>query len=109
MMQYDALLNQLGYSPNDALMEQVQRIVANTRDFDKIEKHLLELHKSLSVDDSYVSMSNTSDYFKIKLEAPSPERTEEAREKVIHFAEKYKVELQKVDGRDTYYILGFIK
>ena len=109
MMQYDAILNQLGYSPNEALVEQIERIIANTEGFDKIEKHMLELHKTLKVDDSYVAMSNTSDHFKIKLEAPSAERNEEAREKVMHFAEKYKVELEKVPGKETYYILGFTK
>ncbi len=108
-MEHDAILNQLGYSPNEALMEQVERIIANTHGFDKIEKHMLELHKALKVDDSYIAMSNSNDYFKIKLEAPSPELTEEAREKVTHFAEKYKVELEKVDGKDTYYIIGFAK
>jgi hypothetical protein len=109
MMQHDAILNQLGYSPNEALMEQIERIIANTHGFDKIEKHMLELHKALKVDGSYVAMSNSNDYFKIKLEAPSPELTEEAREKVAHFADKYKVELQKVDGKETYYITGFAK
>ena len=109
MMQYDAILNQLGYTPNEALAAQLERIIANTHGYDKIEKHLLELHKTLQVDDSYVALSNSNDYFKIKLEAPSPERTEEAREKVAHFADKYKVQLQKVDNKDTYYILGFAK
>jgi hypothetical protein len=109
MLQYDAILNQLGYSPNEALLEQVKRIVANTPGFDRIEKHMLELHKVLQVDGSYVALSNSSDHFKIKLEAPSPELTEEARAKVLHFAEKYKVELEKVAAKDTYYILGYAK
>ena len=105
----DAILNQLGYTPNEALLEQIERIVANTNGFEKIGKHMVELHKALQVDDSYVAMSNSCDYFKIKLEAPSPERHEEARQKVMHFAEKYKVDLEKVDGKETYYILGFAK
>lgn len=109
MMQNDALLNQLGYSPNEALKEQIDRIVANTAGFDKFEKHMLELHKTLKVDGSYVAMSNSNDCFKIKLEASSPELMEEAREKVAHFADKYKVELQKVDGKETYYIIGYVK
>jgi hypothetical protein len=108
-MQHDAILNQLGYSPNEALMEQIDRIIANTHGFDKIEKHMLELHNALKVDGSYIAMSNSNDHFKIKLEAPSPELMEEAREKVAHFEEKYKVELQKVEGKETYYIIGFAK
>ena len=109
MMQYDAILKQLGYTPNEALLEQVERIVANTNGFDKIEKHLLELHKALQVEGSYVALSNSGDHFKIKLEASSPELTEEARDKVMHFADKYKVELQKVGGKETYYVVGYAK
>lgn len=109
MMEHDAVLNQLGYTPNEALMEQVGRIIANTPGYDRIEKHMLELHKALQVDGSYIAMSNSEDYFKIKLEAPSPELNEEAREKVTHFGSKYKIELEKVAGKETYYILGFVK
>jgi hypothetical protein len=108
-MQYDAMLNQLGYSPNEALVEQIQRIIGNTNGYDKFEKHLVELHKTLQVDDSYVALSNSADHFKIKIEAPSPERREEAHEKVSHFASKYKVEIEKVPGKETYYILGYAK
>ena len=108
-MQHDAILNQLGYTPNDALLEQLQRIIDNTHGFEKIEKHIFDLQNVLKVDDSYVAMSNSNDYFKIKLEASSPEQKQEALEKVNHFANKYKVKLQKVDHKDTYYIIGFAK
>ena len=109
MMKRDAMLNQLGYTPNDALLAQLDRIIKNTQDFEKIQKHIFDLHEVLKVDDSFVAMSNSNDYLKIKLEAPSKERNEEAREKMDHFSEKYKVNLQKVDGKETYYILGFAK
>ena len=33
----EAILRQLDYTPNEALIEQVNRIVNNTRAFDKIE------------------------------------------------------------------------
>jgi acetolactate synthase small subunit len=108
-MENEALLKQLGYTPNEALLEQIERIKANTKGFEKIEKHIVDLHEVLKVDDSYVAMSNSHDFFKIKIEAPSPERTQEAMDKVHHFAKKFKVELEKVPGKDTYYILGFEK
>ena len=108
-METDAILTRLGYAPNDALKEQYDRIVANTHGMDKIQKHILDLHDVLKVDDSYVAMSNSNDYFKIKIEASSPERTEEAKEKIDHFAKKYKVVLKKVDDKETYYIAGFAK
>jgi hypothetical protein len=53
-------------------------------------------------------MSNSEDYFKIKIEAPSLALSEEAHEKIQHWSEKYKVETAKVDNKDTYYIKGFI-
>jgi len=108
-MNNEAMLKQLGYTPNEALLSQFDRIANNTKSFDKIQKHILDLHEHLKVDDSYIAMSNSEDYFKIKIEAPSPERTEEAMEKVHHFSEKYKVALQQVEGKNTFYILGFEK
>ncbi len=103
------MLKQLGYTPNEALLNQLERIINNTKSFDKIQKHIFDLNEHLKVDDSHVAMSNSEDYFKIKIEAPSPERTEEAMEKVQHFAEKYKVALKQVEGKNTFYILGFDK
>jgi len=103
----EAILRQLDYTPNDALKEQVGRIITNTQSFEKIEKHIMELHKQLKVDGSYIAMSNSEDYFKIKIEAPSPELTEEAHEKIAHWSEKYKVQTARVEKKDTYYIKGF--
>jgi len=108
-MNNEAILKQLGYAPNEALLSQFDRIVNNTKSFEKIQKHILDLHEHLKVDDSHVAMSNSEDYFKIKIEAPSPERTEEAIEKVEHFADKYKVKLKQVTGKNTFYIIGFSK
>jgi len=103
----EAILRQLDYTPNEALKMQMGRIISNTTAFDKIEKHMMELHKQLKVDGSYIAMSNSEDYFKIKIEAPSSELTEEAHEKIRHWSEKYKVATLRVDKKDTYYIKGF--
>ena len=108
-MTHEAILNQLGYIPNEALSEQLSRIEANTHGFDKIIKHILDLHEALKTDESYVAMSNSNDYFKIKIDATGETSAADALEKINHFADKYKVELQKVDGKPTYYILGFAK
>ena len=51
----DALLKQLGYVPNEALLSQVREIKANTHAYDKIEKHILDLHEHLKVNNSFVS------------------------------------------------------
>ncbi len=109
MMQHNAMLTQLGYTPNEALVEQLERIIANTHDYIKIEKHILDLHNHLKVDSAYVALSNSEDYFKIKIEAQSDDMINEAYAKIGHFADKYKVALEQVAGKNTYYILGFQK
>jgi hypothetical protein len=103
----EAILRQLDYAPNEALKEQVGRIVDNTRSFEKIEKHIIDLHQQLRVDGSYIALSNSENYFKIKIEAPSPELSAEAHEKIAHWSEKYKIETTRVDKKNTYYIKGF--
>jgi acetolactate synthase small subunit len=108
-MQKSEVLNHLGYLPNDSLEKKLEDIQNNTHGYEKIIKHIMDLHDALKVDESYVAMSNSHDYFKIKIEAPSPERVEEAQEKVSHFKEKFKVLLEKVDNKETYYIVGFAK
>jgi len=107
-MQRDAMLTQLGYVPNDALLSQLERIEKNTTGYEKISKHIMDLHDALKVDGSFVALSNTKDYFKIKIEAPSDALAEEAHEKVKHFSEKYKVKVEKLPNKNTYYIVGFI-
>lgn len=108
-MTHEAILNQLGYTPNEALSEQLSRIEANTHGYEKIIKHILDLHEALKTDESYVALSNSSDCFKIKIDATNESSAADALEKINHFADKYKVELQKVDAKPTYYILGFAK
>lgn len=108
-MTHEAILNQLGYTPNEALSLQLSRIEANTHGYEKIIKHILDLHEILKTDDSYVALSNTNDYFKIKIDAANESSAADALAKINHFTDKYKVELQKVEGKPTYYILGYAK
>ena len=106
-MQRDAMLTQLGYSPNEALMSQLERIENNTAGYEKIQKHIMDLHDHLKVDGSFIALSNSEDVFKIKIEASSEELMKEAHEKVKHFSDKFKVEVRKLDNKETYYISGF--
>ncbi len=106
-MQRDAMLTQLGYAPNSALLSQLEKIENNTVGYDKIQKHIMDLHDHLKVDGSYVALSNSNNYFKIKVEAPSSESAIEAHKKIEHFSEKFKVKVNKLDNKETYYILGF--
>ncbi len=106
-MQNDAILVQLGYVPNNALIQQLNRIEENTVGYDKIKKHIMDLHNHLKVDDAYVAMSNSNDCFKIKIESKSPELAQEAHEKIDHFSQKFKVTVHKLENKETYYIVGF--
>ncbi len=106
-MQRDAMLTQLGYSPNDALLKQLKGIEENTVGYEKIQKHIMDLHDHLKVNSSYVALSNSKDYFKIKVESQTDELASEAHEKVKHFSTKFKIKVEKLPKKETYYIIGF--
>ena len=106
-MYRDAMLTQLGYKPNEALLSQLKKIEENTAGYEKIQKHIMDLHDHLKVDNAYIALSNTNDYFKIKIESATVEIAREAHEKVQHFSDKFKVKVQKVEKKETYYIIGF--
>jgi len=106
-MYRDAMLTQLGYKPNEALLSQLKKIEDNTVGYEKIQKHIMDLHDHLKVDNAYVALSNSNDFFKIKIESHTPEIAQEAHEKVTHFSNKFKVKVQKVEKKETYYIIGF--
>lgn len=108
-MQSSAMLNQLGYIPNETLVEQFRKIKSNTNGYEKIEKHIMDLHDALKPLGAYVAMSNSNDFLKIKIDATVAALKEEAYEKIEHFSQKFKVELKKVEGKDTFYIIGFNK
>ena len=106
-MHNEAMLTQLGYVPNETLSKQLDRIKNNTAGYEKIEKHIMDLHDHLKVNKGYVALSNSQDYFKIKIDETTPEALEEAQEKIAHFSEKFKVKLEKLPNKNTYYIVGF--
>lgn len=108
-MTHDAVLNQLGLIPNEALLVQLEDIQKNTHGYEKIIKHIMDLHEALKTCESYVALSNSNNYFKIKVDTTSDVSKSEAEEKISHFCEKFKVEIQKVQDKETYYILGFRK
>jgi hypothetical protein len=100
------LLIQLGYPVKEATLAQMERIIANTPGFDKFAKHLLTLNDEVKRFGGIVALSNSKDYLKVKTDATSPEEIAAFNDYVKQWAEKYKVTLQKVDGKETYYILG---
>ena len=106
-MQDKAMLIQLGYAPNEALIKHFKEIKKSTAEYEKIEKHIMDLNDQLKVNNAYVALSNSKNYFKIKIESPTPELAKEAHKKVKHFSEKFKINIEKLPNKETYYIVGY--
>ena len=103
----EALLSQLGYSKTENSLEQMEKIIDNTSEFDRFSKHLLSLNDNLASIKGFVGMSNTQDSLKIKgSDCTAVEISDKFEETVESWANKYKVELAKVDNKPTYYIIG---
>ncbi len=106
-MTNDAILKQLDYTVTDSALAQVEKVMSNTHGFDYVEKHLITLHDQLKAHLSYIALSSTKDYFKIKNEAKGEEMIKEVNEMIARWSEKFKIDIEKVDGKDTYYVLGY--
>ena len=106
-MSHEALLIQLGYNPNESTLAQLGRIVANTAGFEHIQKHLITLHDTLKVHHAFVALSNNKDYFKIKMGEQNKQKGEEVEEIILKWSEKYKITLEQVPHKSTYYVLGY--
>jgi len=103
----EALLSQLGYSKTESSLEQMEKIIDNTSEFDKFSKHLLSLNDHLAPIKGFVGMSSTQDNLKIKgSDCISKEVCEQFRDTVEDWADKYKVDIEKVKDKPTYYIIG---
>lgn len=106
-MTNDAILKQLGYTVTKSALSQVDKVINNTNNFEQVEKHLIALHDQLQSHLSYVALSSNKDYFKIKNEATGVEMVNEVNEIISHWSQKYKINLEKVDNKDTYYVIGY--
>jgi hypothetical protein len=103
----EVILSQLGYSKSDASLQQAQKMIEATSNFDKFAKHIFTLNDHLKKMNAYVGLSNKSNYLKIKCdENDSEEILQEFNEEVLHWADKYNVKLEKLDKKPIYYVLG---
>ncbi len=100
------LLVQLGYPANSALIEQSERIIASTGNFNSFSRHLLSLKDELAHFDGYMAFSNSRDALKIKCDSTNSETLAAYTDTLKNWSEKYKVTLENVKGTNTYYILG---
>jgi len=102
------LLIQLGYPVQNATLAQMQRIIANTPGFDRFAKHLLTLNDEVRRFGGIVALSNSKDYLKAKTDSTKSEEIEAFLEVLRHWSDKHKITLEKVEGKNTYYLLGHL-
>lgn len=103
----EALLVQLGYTTSDQTLKQMNNIIENTKGFEKFSQHIPSFNDALAVEKGYIAMSNSEDHLKIKCEQDSSADNLSAFTVLVkHWAEKYKLELKKVENKSTYYIIG---
>jgi len=103
----EALLSQLGYTKTEPSIKQMEKTIGNTNGFNNFSKHILALHAQLAPMKGFVALSNSKDVFKIKRsQEVSKEIDEEFVNLVEGWANKYKIELEKVAKKPTYYIIG---
>ena len=103
----EVLVSQLGFGHSDSIMDQTTKAIQNTKGFDKFSKHIISLNDKLKHMNAYVALSNSEAYFKIKCDSTdSSEIIEEFTAELDHWKSKYDVDLQKVDNKNVYYIIG---
>lgn len=108
-MNKEGILVELGYTANEAEIEKLNRILSKC-DFDNtVLSKIITLNDKLKIFDGYIAMSNSEDYFKIKNESQNPENQKAAEDIILTWSKKYKIEVEKVKNKNTYYIIGAIR
>lgn len=103
----EVILSQLGYSKSDASLKQAEKMISSTKNFNKFSKHIFSLNDNLKKINAYIGLSNSKSFLKIKCdESEYEENLEVFHKEVEHWANKYNVQLQKLDKKNVYYVLG---
>ncbi|MEA3513396.1 MAG: hypothetical protein U9R37_07315 [Campylobacterota bacterium] len=103
----EVLVSQLKIGHGETIISQVENTIKNTKNFNDFSKHILSLNDKLKHMNGYVALSNTHPYFKIKCDSiDNNEIIKEFKDELEHWSDKYHVELQKVENKEVYYILG---
>lgn len=100
----ESLLKQLKLSVNDNSLSEMETIISNTPHANKFFKHIFSLNDTLSHMDAFIAPSSSGSFLKIKLRDNG--KVTEFNDAVSHWAEKYKVQLDKVTDKEVYYIKG---
>lgn len=106
-MNTKGLLTQFGYTITPNSLEQVERIVTNTKGFEHVERHLVALNDKLKNHLGFVGLSGSKDYFKIKNTSPDESVRKMVEETILQWSQKFKIQIEKVPNKDTYYVLGY--
>ena len=105
----ESLLRQLKISVNDTSMAQMNNVLESTPHALKFFKHIFSLNDALSHYDAFIAPSSSKSLLKIKLRDESiREKVESFNTEVLHWSQKYKVELEKVSDKEVYYIKGML-
>ncbi len=105
----EGLLTQLGYNPTPSNLAQLEAIQNATKGFEQIKKHIVALNDHLKNYGGFVAISSSNPYLKIKIDTDEPAALEVAHEEIKKWADKYNVSIQKVENKETYYIIGIEK
>ena len=105
-MNDDVIFLCLVFFLNDSTLEQLRGILSKC-DFNQSElDDIINLNNKLKIYGAYIAMSNSNPYFKIKNEPDSERERKVVRDMIFEWADKYKMNLEKVSGKETYYIKG---
>ena len=103
----EALLKQLGYPVTEQTLKQIKTILSATEGLEKFLPHIPSFADALAVEKGYIAMSNSVDHLKIKCDADTNADNLAAFTQLVeHWADKYRLKLQKVPNKNTYYIIG---
>ncbi len=103
----EGLLNQFGYSVTPASLAQIRAIIDNTQGFEHVQKHLVALNDKLKTYDGFIGLSSSNEYFKIKNNASDADTIKLVDDLILEWSKKYKIDIKKVENKETYYVLGF--
>ena len=100
------ILIQFNYPVNDATTKQLENIIDNTDNFFDFAQHLFSLSDDLKAVNAVVAMSNSKNYLKIKSNSKIDSEIDKFNEIVDFWANKFKVTVEKIENKNTYYIIG---
>jgi len=102
----EVLVAQLDLGHGEPTLNQTEKAIENTKNFEKFSKHIISLNDKLKHMNAYIALSNSHPCFKIKCENKEEEIINEFTDELGHWSDKYEVTLEKVADKNVYYIVG---